>query len=83
MKGKYMSEMNEAEVIKRMIDGFKLASSCAKALGVMRRNTDFQGIGLMIDELGKNAARLAVAKAMPEYLVQESLKKRERILSTN
>lgn len=78
-----MSEMSESELIKRMIDGFKLAASCAKALGVMRRNTDFQGIGLMIEELGKNAARLAVAKAMPEAVLNESLKRREQILRTN
>lgn len=78
-----MSEMNENEMIMRMIDGFKLAASCAKALGVMRRNSDFQGIGLMIEELGKNASRLAIAKAMPEAILNESLARRDRILMPN
>lgn len=74
-----MSEMNEHELIIRMVEGFKMASSAAKGLAHHQRNSDFLGISAIVDEISKNAARLATAKAMPELTLLSALSRQSKV----
>lgn len=76
-----MADITEREAIIRMVDGLKLAADSAKMLGVMQRNSDFLGISRIIEEISKNAARLATSKAMSEAVLREGLKRHSALVA--
>ena len=70
-----MADMSEKELILRMCDGLKAAADSARMLGIAQRNSDFLGISKIIEEISKNATRLAVSKAMSPQILREGLAK--------
>lgn len=57
-------DKTEQELFNQMCDGFKMAASSCRQLGVIQQNSDFGPLAFMIDHLGENARRLATSLAM-------------------
>lgn len=57
-------DRREQELFNQMCDGFKMAASACRQLGVIQQNSDFGPLAYMIEHLGENARRLSTSLAM-------------------
>lgn len=74
-------DKTEHELFMQMSDGFKMAASACRQLGVIQLNSDFQGLAFMTDHLATQASRLATSKAMNRIERAGGLKRFSEALS--
>lgn len=61
---KVTGDKTEHALFNQMVEGFRMAASACRQLGVIQLNTDFQGLAFMTEHLATQAQRLATSKAM-------------------